>query len=84
MTHNTPMSLYHRQDKNTPEKLLLERLEIILDKRFFIEHDVKEDDYGPDDMDEAYYQGSEDVKEYLTDALKIYTYEKGVYDACGN
>jgi len=77
MTHNTPTILYNRQDKNTPEKLLLERLEIILDKSFKSEYDDQE--YTCDDLEEAYYQGVEDVKEYLTDALKIYTYEKGIY-----
>jgi hypothetical protein len=79
MTHNTPMSLYNRQDKNSPEKLLLERLEIILDKRFEEEYGEEELGYTPDDMANAYYHGAEEVKEYLTDALKIYAYEKGVY-----
>jgi hypothetical protein len=77
MLNNTVMP--HRQAKNTPEKLLLERLEIILDKSFKSEYDHVEDGYGTDDMEEAYYHGAEEVKEYLTDALKIYAYEKGVY-----
>ena len=75
----TPLNLYHRQDKNTPEKLMLERLEIILNKFFKQQYEGRED-YTDEDMEEAYHYGTEEVKEYLRDTLQLYCYEKGVQD----
>jgi len=78
---NTPINLYNRQDPNTPEKLLLERLEIILRKDFIGGYDAGEPQHGYSDcdMEDAYSGGAQEVKRYLSDALGIYAFEKGVY-----
>jgi len=83
---NTPINLYNRQDPNTPEKLLLERLEIILRKDFIggyspedldsTEASCSNTDW---DMDDAYSNGAQEVKRYLRDALGIYAFERKLH-----
>jgi len=81
-----PVNLYNRQDPNTPEKLLLERLEIILRKDFiggFVEEEfLEENTYGYSELqslDDAYSNGAQEVKRYLSDALGIYAFERKLY-----
>jgi len=81
---DSPVNLYNRQDPNTPEKLLLERLEIILRKDFIggYEHSACENAaFGPSEseLEDAYSFGAQDVKDYLSDALGIYAFERNLY-----
>jgi len=80
---NTPINLYNRQDPNTPEKLLLERLEIILRKDFISGYsycgDQEEVCGTRSDIDDAYSAGAQEVKRYLSDALGIYAFERNMY-----
>jgi hypothetical protein len=59
---------------------MLERLEIILNKSFKTEVNECVEGYSAEEMEDSFYMGAQEVKDYLRDTLQLYCYEKGVQD----
>ena len=72
MKYKVTTPLYTNNNMDNPTKRLLERLETVAKKRYYLND--------PDDLyEEGYVSGSNDVKEYVEECLYLYQQDKALF-----